>query len=238
MKWLLLLVVLLNAAFFGWSNFVQNKSELPQELVYAPPVSEKIRLLSEPENQEQQAEMEVAKAKSKEMDVALNKALTVAKTNAATIATPICPALEVEKTANDMQIVQALKKLGWRFSDKEVMGKRPKYWLYIDAPDTQDKARAIVKDLSGKSIDSFIITRAEMKNRISLGLYSSKERADEASQRIESKSGYKVNIYDHMRTVTLHHIEIEQPLNNEDWEMFLSQFDLTKMMIKIEKSAC
>lgn len=237
MKWLFFIIVLVNAAFFGWAHMMKHNTAQVNEHVYAPPVSTSIRLLSEPANSEEQAAMTKAKQQSQEMEASLQKALTVAKANSET-SPMVCPQLEVEKSADDAQIIQALKKLNWKYSEKQVMGKRPKFWLYIEAPDTQEQAREIVKALHNRSIDSFIITRGEMKNRISLGLYSSQEGADEARKRIESKLNYKLNIYRHLRTVSLHQIDIEQPISNEALEKLLSQFDLTKMMIKIEKNPC
>ncbi|SBS37219.1 hypothetical protein MSP8886_04029 [Marinomonas spartinae] len=237
MKWLFFIIVLINAAFFGWAHMIKHNAAQVNDHVYAPPVSTSIRLLSEPANSEEKAAMVKAKQQSQEMEASLKKALTVAEANA-NDRSMLCPQLEVEKNADDAQITHALTKLKWKYSDKQVMGKRPKFWLYIEAPDTHAKAREIVNALHERSIDSFIITRGEMKNRISLGLYSSQEGADEARKRIESKLRYKLNIYRHLRTVSLHQINVEQPISDEDLEKLLSQFDLTKMMIKIEKNPC
>ena len=77
-----------------------------------------------------------------------------------------------------------------------------------------------------------------MKNRISLGLYSSMERADQAKKRIQDKSGFTVDVYEHMRSVPLQQVDIEQPVDEKDWESFVSRFDLSKMMIKLEKNPC
>jgi hypothetical protein len=69
-------------------------------------------------------------------------------------------------------------------------------------------------------------------------LYSSKERAEQAKLRIQNLSGYRVDVYEHMRNVPLRQIDIEEPIDEKDWEQFVSRFDLTKMMIKLEKNPC
>jgi hypothetical protein len=234
MKWLFLFVVLLNAGFLGWHGFVKDKPKVVQESVYGPPVSEKIHLLSEgAANGEQVTHSNVASNES--LEEALNRVIdqTVAKSPAL-----LCPRMEMERQEDKKQITQALNDFGWSYKEQEVTGKRPKFWLYIAAPDTPATAAKIVKDLASKSVDSFVINRAEMKNRISLGLYSSQERADQAKQRIQNISGYTVDVYEHMRNVSLQQVDIAQPVSEKDWERFVSRLDLTKMMIKLEKNPC
>ncbi|KZN12497.1 SPOR domain-containing protein [Marinomonas sp. TW1] len=234
MKWLFLFVVLLNAAFLSWHSFVQDQPEQNRESVYGPPVSEKIHLLSEaPAVTEEDYNAGVMS--NDDLVDALNK---VVEKSAKAKETFLCPRMEIEHQSSLKEIEAGLAEMGWSYDDNDITGKRPKFWLYIAAPETPEKARDIVKDLAGKSIDSFVINRAEMKNRISLGLYSSQARAEQASQRIEKLTGYSVDTYEHLRNVPLHQIDIQQPVRPADWQVFLSRFDLSKMMIKIEKNPC
>ncbi|NLQ18647.1 SPOR domain-containing protein [Marinomonas sp. M1K-6] len=234
MKWLFLFVVLLNAGFLSWHSFVQDTPEKIKESIYGPPVSEKIHLLSEaPAVTERDYSAGIVSNEG--LEEAINQ---VIGPPAGDVEALFCPRLETEKLEDKKQLAQVLQDFGWPYQEREVSGKRPKFWLYIAAPETPELAETIVKELASKSIDSFVINRAEMKNRISLGLYSSKERADQARQRIENISGYQVKVYEHMRTVSLWQVDIGQPVNEKNWEQFLSRFDLTKMMIKLEKNPC
>ncbi|ETI61031.1 SPOR domain-containing protein [Marinomonas profundimaris] len=234
MKWLFLFIVLLNAAFLSWHSFVQDKPEKAKESIYGPPVSEKIHLLSEaPAVSEQDYNAGVVSSET--LEEALSKVIDEASGDEPEL---FCPRLETERKDDKTQITQVLKEFGWSHKEREITGKRAKFWLYIAAPETPAIAERIVKELAAKSIDSFVITRAEMKNRISLGLYSSKERAEQAKTRIQGVSSYRVDVYEHMRNVPLQQIDIEQPVDEKDWEQFISRFDLTKMMIKLEKNPC
>lgn len=234
MKWLFLFVVLLNAAFLSWHSFVQDKPEKAKESIYGPPVSEKIHLLTEsPAVTEQDYNTRMMSSES--IEDALSKVIDEATGDQPEL---FCPRLETERQEDIKQISQVLKDFGWSYQEREVTGKRAKFWLYIAAPETPAIAERIVKELASKSIDSFVINRAEMKNRISLGLYSSKERAEQAKLRIQNLSGYRVDVYEHMRNVPLRQIDIEEPIDEKDWEQFVSRFDLTKMMIKLEKNPC
>ena len=235
MKWLFLIVVLLNAAFLSWHNLAKDASVPDKENIYGPPVSEKIHLLSE-EPAVTEEDYNAGVMSNDELVSALNK--VVEKQSAPSPENLLCPRFVADNQSSRAAVKAELQKLGWAFDEQEVTGKRPKFWLYIPAPETPQKAAAIVKDLASKKIDSFVINRAEMKNRISLGLYSSQDRAEQAKQRIEKVSGYPVDIYEHMRNVPLFEIDIKDPVNVADWEAFVSSFDLGKMMIKIEKNPC
>jgi len=234
MKWLFLFVVLLNAAFLSWHSFIQDKPSDHQESIYGPPVSAKIHLLSEaPAVTEEDYNAQISYGEG--VEDALSKVIDQASGDSPSL---YCPRLETEREDDKKQIVQVLKEFKWPFTEKEVSGKRPKFWLYIAAPETPAIAEKIVKELALKSIDSFVINRAEMKNRISLGLYSSSERAEQAKARIQNISGYAVDVYEHMRNVPLQQIDVAQPVDEKDWEQFMSRFDLTKMVIKVEKNPC
>lgn len=234
MKWLFLFVVLLNVVFFSWHSFIQDKSEQVKESVYGPPISERIHLLSEaPAVTEQDYTAGVVSNDS--LEEALNSVINQASVDASEL---FCPRIEVERENDKKQIVQVLDDFDWGYQVKEVTGKRPKFWLYIAAPETPEIANRIVKELAAKSIDSFVIHRDEMKNRISLGLYSSVGRAEQAKLRIQKMSDYSVDVYEHMRNVPLQQIDMEQPVDEKNWEQFLSRFDLAKMMIKLEKNPC
>ncbi|ETX09938.1 sporulation protein [Marinomonas ushuaiensis DSM 15871] len=234
MKWLFLFVVLLNAAFLSWHSFIQDKPKAVEESIYGPPTSERIYLLSEAPVVTQQ-DYVADSASNDGLEKALSSAI-----DQTVIDTPdlFCPRLEVEREDDKKQIAQALKDFDWGYQVKEVIGKRARFWLYIAAPETSEIAGRIVKELAAKSIDSFVINRGEMKNRISLGLYSSTDRAEQAKLRIQKLSGYSVDVYEHMRNVPLQQIDIEQPVDEKDWEQFLSRLDLAKMMIKLEKNPC
>ena len=182
MKWLFLFFVLLNAGFLSWHSFVQDKPRQVKESVYGPPVSEKIHLLSESPAVTVD-DYNAGVVSNDTLEDALNKVIGNAVTDEAVL---FCPRIEVERQDDKAQIIKVLADFGWQYVEQEVTGKRPKFWLYISAPETPEIAGGIVKELASKSIDSFVINRGEMKNRISLGLYSSKERADQAQIRIQN----------------------------------------------------
>ncbi|MDB4837110.1 SPOR domain-containing protein [Marinomonas sp.] len=235
MKWLFFLIVLANAAFLGWHGFVQRDLPAEVESAYAPPVSEKVYLLSEATPSEQGELQAVTVISNENLEGVIGDAVEGMVADSVSL---LCPRVEIERADDRLLVEQALVQSGWQYQLQEVAGKRAKYWLYIAAPETTEKARQIVKELTEKSVDSFVINRGEMKNRISLGLYSSEERAGLSKERIQKMFSYSVDIYEHMRNVTLQQVDIERSINEKEWEGFVSKFDLNEMTIKLEKNPC
>lgn len=240
MKWLLVALILVNAGFFTWSSLRQDVIAPHVTPVYQAPISVPIQLVSEltASELEELTRGNTSEESAPTAPANVQEALNLALGGSDKAESLLCPWFETEKKADQTLATNVLEKLGIEYRNKEVSGLRPKYWLYIAAPETNARAQEIVKDLTDKSIDSFIINRGEMKNRISLGLYSSQARADQARQRIAAATGYRVAVFQHERNVTLQQTSIERPISELEWEQFLSELDLSKIMIKLEKNPC
>lgn len=249
MKWVFLLLVLANAGFVAWQGFAAADKRTEQASIYAPPVSERIYLIGElrPDDGDvaelsevvTAPEPEPVQAMVDELDQVVAAAVLQQNENGQKPAEDLlCPVLVLERDADRREVSQALRANNLDFSQNETSGKRDKYWLYISAPATTAKAQDIVAQLKLKRIDSYVISRGDMKNRISLGLFSSKERAQQAQQAIAQRSGMTVNIYEHQRTVALYELLLAQPISEKDWAQFIQQLDLSKLLIKIEKNPC
>lgn len=243
MKWFFLLLVLANAGFVAWQGFSAADAGAEQVPVYGPPVSERIYLISEavPEDDgwvSDVSEPEPVEAMQNEIEQAVASAIQEGEIEPAPEENLLCPVVVLERDADRRTVSDALRANNLAFTQNETSGKRDKYWLYISAPATTAQAQDIVTELKLKRIDSYVISRGEMKNRISLGLFSSQERAQQAQATIEQRSGKRVNIYEHQRTVNLYELLLDQPISENAWAQFLQQLDLSKLLIKIEKNPC
>ncbi|SBS29327.1 Sporulation related domain protein [Marinomonas aquimarina] len=251
MKWVFLLLVLANAGFVAWQGFSAVDAGAQQAPVYAPPVSERIYLIGEarPEGDllaqslpeatlEPEPESEPVEEVLSELNQAVANAVQQNAAEQDRRENLLCPVLELERDADRRTVSDALRNNNLAFSQNEITGKRDKYWLYIAAPATTAQAQDIVAELKLKRIDSYVIARGEMKNRISLGLFSSQERAQQAQTMIAQRSGKRVSIYEHERTVKLYELLLDQPISENAWAQFLQQLDLSKLLIKIEKNPC
>lgn len=248
MKWLFFLLVLLNVVAVGWYGFRGDEVVESADPVYAPPVSQRILALSEvrettaqkPDEaeisfvNELEAELRaLAEAEAKAEEVKVHKAV-----QAKVAEQLICPVMSFEKDQEKSQVLARVQGVGWKVKEYRSHGDRQRFWVYIDAPASRQDAIRAVDRLKQQGVDSFIINRGEMKGRISLGLYSSAEAANTEKNRITNLSDFVVKVFEHMRSVPLSVLEIEEGISESDWSSFASSLELGNMMIKLEKNPC
>ena len=244
MKWLFFMLVLSNAGFVAWQGFVGTDNTLKQAPVYGPPVSERIYLVGEGRPQEPNVdaiETQAPLLRSSLPETEADKVLASLEQEIDKVSTNenlLCPVIVLERNADKVEVISVLRQNDLEFTERKTTGKREKYWLYIAAPATTEKAQEIVSSLKLKRIDSYIISRGDMKNRISLGLFSSKDRAEQAQASIAKQSGMAVNIYAHQREVGLSELLLSAPITTKHWEDVMNELDFSKLLIKIEKNPC
>ncbi|MCZ2722527.1 SPOR domain-containing protein [Marinomonas sp. 15G1-11] len=245
MKWLFFFIFLGNVGFFAWHQLENRNVSVVKKSIYAPPVSQKVVTLSE-SLQELNGEGDTAQAPQVEikddletqLEAIVEDANNKRTIRAAVMSESFCPIFEVEKDQDRQLLLAKIRESGWRYRDVELKKNSIKYWLYISAPETKEEATAIIADLKQKNIDSFRITRGEMKNRISLGLYSVEGTAKGEEARIESLVDYPVETFQHERVVSLLKIQFVDKITREQLESLKNWSELNKMMIKLEKNPC
>lgn len=68
---------------------------------------------------------------------------------------------------------------------------RERYWVYLEPKATEEEAKAQVEALKQKGVsDYYMITRGDMKNAISLGLFSSQDKVNNRLEEL-AKEGYQ-----------------------------------------------
>lgn len=239
MKWLFFLLVVVNICVVTWYN-LQSNSLVADDLIYAPPVNTKIFTLDEgplidPDAQEN-IDIDLIDSVATELEQISEESPVIAEKKLPEKL--FCPIVYFEKDQEKALIVDRLQAQALEFKEYRSTGDRDKYWVYIDAPEKREQAIAIVDQLRQKGIDSFIINRGEMKNRISLGLYSTSITANTEKERIANLSNLVVKVFEHTRKVPLSVIELEKGVTEKNWRALLSGLDLNKMMIKLEKNSC
>lgn len=239
MKWLFFLLVIVNVTVFGWYSVSSKQPTMDSDPIYAPPVSRKILTLNElpiaAEETKQTAKEVQFKSVEQELREITDAFEQVSSVNSGQF---FCPRIEFEKEQDKTTFLPQIDTLGWPYKESTIEGEREKYWLYISAPSTRTQATRIVNALKVRGIDSFIINRGEMKNRISLGLYSVSITAERERSRISELSGYDVKVYRHLRKVPISVVQITDGIIESEWKAFTNQINFGKMMIKLEKNPC
>lgn len=240
MKWLFAVLLILNAGFFAWHSY-RPVHVSTMALSYAPPVSTPVYLLGEEAPLLEVATSEELPVMPAEPILAIPEdsiASSATVTPEASSQTLLCPLVEFERIGEKDAFLDLLQRQNIAAVVSEGRAQREKFWLYIPAQANADAAKEVLAQLRLKKIDSYLIARGEMKNRISLGLFSSLERAIQAQAKVEAQTGYGAQIYQHQRDVGIYQVALENPILETSWQTLIEQVDISKWLIKIEKNPC
>ena len=61
---------------------------------------------------------------------------------------------------------------------------RPDYLVWVDANNSREQARRLVKELQGQGLESYLISKGEFSNTISVGVFSQPQRASSQLERV------------------------------------------------------
>jgi len=175
MRWIFLSLIFCNILYFGWQQWIEYKA--------VPNVWESTSTLAI-----QNSPKVVLLSESKRPLVALpNQTIVVdvatshlPPQNPTFDSSPVCqvlgPFLKMSKAlafSSELEVDGVISEL----LEKEVVIES-KYWVYLSPMATKASALRKLKELQSKKIDSFLITRGELKNGISLGIFSSIDSAN------------------------------------------------------------
>ncbi|HET9678937.1 MAG TPA: SPOR domain-containing protein [Gammaproteobacteria bacterium] len=106
-----------------------------------------------------------------------------------------------------------LRDLGFEPTVRQTGGQlRSGYWVYLPPFTSREDAKIVAARLREQGIeDMFIVSDAENRNAISLGLYSTAERADRRAAFL-GKLGYTPRIAERFRDATLYWLDYREPV--------------------------
>ena len=170
----------------------QEMPEIPAEVAGAP--------VTEPES-----ESEALTADEKEID---DEAVAQVEPRAE----PVCAALgpfdqlEMAQRAQDR-----LSDMGYAPKLRESGGQiRSGFWVYLPPFSSRNAAKQVEARLREKGVqDLFIVTGAEQRNAISLGLFSTPERADQRAAEI-GRLGFTPRIAERFRDATVYWLDFRE----------------------------
>lgn len=175
MRWLFLLLLLLNAALYLWQASVESFDRLGG-LASAPHVRGNISLLSEvggnanrPAATSNAVDEQSEFVKGSPSGVAEGEAPQGAVRESAE-----CWALGPYGTKSELFALPEGLGLEWKVEEYR---RGSDFWVFL-GPYSEPKAAAMVfEELRGKKIDSFVIRQGVLKNAVSLGVFSDRTRA-------------------------------------------------------------
>ncbi|MCL6417801.1 SPOR domain-containing protein [Aestuariirhabdus sp. Z084] len=225
MRWILLILLLANGVFFSYQWYLNSRvvDYQPDKPVLSQSAGEQLLLLSE-ERQLQRKPRQKELSKPEDSSVVSSKMCVY-----------LGPFQAKESAEALHQRLLALSVQG-RVDPVKVAGE-PDYWVYMKPLISREEALRQLKELQRQKIDSFVVTQGEMKNGISLGLFTKKASADRVLARM-NKSGYdaEVKLIERFRDefwVTVTDAEARQ-VGDDVWEKVAQDYQF----IEKEQNLC
>lgn len=192
MRWVFMLLLLANGIYWAWMEFGGGMelmvSDTPQAL--SPDVPSLV-LLSELDADGKPA------AADKGDGVPAEPESQPQPATAAEYCWQLGPIADEELA---MLIEKSAARRGWRVdADSIELSSVTGYWVYTGPYATRSLAQEQLNAYHSKKIDSFLIGDGELSNAISLGLFSTRERAETARQERRGQ-GYPAKVHEVRRT--------------------------------------
>nr|WP_313409385.1 SPOR domain-containing protein [Pseudomonas sp.] len=177
MRWILLLLLLLNAFYYVWHQQqapLRAKEVAPADAYQA--ARKDIRLLSEADAPRSHGDLSVS------ADVAASEAA-------------VCLFLgSFEDEARARVVEQRLLSLDIQADVRSVdAAAGVEYWVYLPPLASRQASLRQLRELQARRIDSYIITQGELANGISLGIFPRNDSANSVMQRLRNV-GYEPQI--------------------------------------------
>ena len=227
MRWIILLLLLMNTGYFAWGTYQQSQNR------YLKPVA------AEPENEQGGrlvlwSESGRNLPKSDLLPEPVEHKGDVAEDIESDAQCLVVGPFSSSTRADQMQ--QRLFSLGISSrerSDSEADGYD--HWVHIPPLPSRDAAIRLLRELQGQEIDSFVITQGELANGISLGLFSKEASANKVSSRL-LQAGYETRIKQLPRQPQTYWLELAEKnaesITEEMWDNFAREYNGLKILEK------
>lgn len=210
MRVLLMLLLLANLGFFAWQHWYGEQAAVP--LAAGRPVgadaSPRIVLVGETDSET------LAAAPATEAPPPVEP---LQEESPAPTPSMICATLGPFEERDIAGLArERLDEVGFRSVLRESGGQiRSGFWVYLPPFPSREAAEAIEDELRAKGVhDLFIVNgagdRSEQQNAISLGLFSTPERADQRAAEI-GRLGYSPRVAERFRDATVYWVDFRQP---------------------------
>ena len=187
MRGFFILLLLSNIAYFSWQFFTAEQSLTPPVLVQSP--GKQLVMLAELSDDERPSPRVSASIEEAEK-LATRPAVNVAEstTKAESDMPMLCVRIDqIEEAQHLNTLLNLLKPAGAaNIEQGEQAGVRGSYWVMLPPYSDKTAADASAKILTERQLrDFFIVRSGEYENAISLGVFSSEERARRRQQQVD-----------------------------------------------------
>ncbi len=226
LRWIVIVLAVANLGYFAWGTFWHSSEDYRRNErsgALAQKYDQSLELLSE--------RRDFVTLPSKPADKSEER---VDQNDMCLLVGPFSSA------SNADQIQQKLFSLGVASKERFVgAGKWSEYWVHIPPLPSRGEAVRMLRELHAQSIDSYVITRGELTNGVSLGLFSQESLAEDVSRRLTAL-GYNPVIKKLGQKAESWWLELSvkeaSALGAGFWEKLTHQFNDIKKIEKLCKS--
>jgi len=235
MRWIFITLVLLNGAYFGWEFWQQTHHPTIQkaDASSVPPLrGEKLELLTE--------RLPAPGSPVPPPTIAPQTAVASPKTGAVQQQDEkICSSVgPFDSEAKPKRLVKELAGAGvYAILDSRVTDRETQYWVILPPAADRHQALQTLKELQARKIDSYLISTGDMKNAISLGLFTRDELAKGVQEKIK-EAGYPAEIRLKERSDTEFWVRIRPGQPVENAKKVLNSYVAGDSGVKISNSPC
>jgi len=184
MRLLILFLILANAGYFVWSLYSEPGVVSEQPAFLIPEGVQRLELVSEA-NEEIVSEPEI---QTIQQEASQTETVEVAQ-----VEPVMCWTLgPFRDEALSDSIMDKMTENGFKPESRAIEQKETSgYWVYLPAYESRQEAKSVAEKLAERGIkDYYVVTGEENRNAISLGLFSTKARADRRKADIR-RFGYR-----------------------------------------------
>lgn len=111
--------------------------------------------------------------------------------------------------------VMQLKEKDLRAKVRKQDGKVPKgYWVFVPPLASREESRQVLRNMHQQNVDSFIVTKGDKANSISVGIYGDLATAQARRDELASK-GFNIQVEERSSTAIEYWVEVEaDPIRN------------------------
>lgn len=223
MRILLMVLLLANLGFFAWQQWYdpERVMALPQGEVDAN-LGAGLRLVGE---QQRVADAETAgsddlpeKSVAADMEPEVDAPAAADAADQAmaqlreSLPNAVCATIGPFERLETAQVAEErLESFGSAAAVRESGGQiRSGFWVYLPPYSSRSEAKRIEDELRGRNVsDLFIVTGSDQRNAISLGLFSTPERADQRAAEI-GRLGYTPRVAERFRDATVYWVDFRE----------------------------
>lgn len=123
-----------------------------------------------------------------------------------------------------------------RLKDKSNLSE-PRHWVYLPVSGSQKTAMQTLSELREKKVDSYLITKGELKGNISLGIFASQDSAMGLQNKLQALE-VDAKIYNMQDQAQEFWLSVDADKLNAEQEQALQQALEQRSEIKVVQSAC